>query len=225
VSLKKPVLKRKITIKNIPKEKRDAFKRFLYSFEGAKDIISNWLPYPHLNLVHVICKDEESAAHLFELLTTTQFEDQIVECYLSDENLYSQGLENLKRRSQNYSNPMNAMNPMMLMNTMYNYNAYNPYMPFPMNNFFNGPANNNYPQNYYRNMNPYYGMQNPGFTKPAYNNNQSYNKKPYNQNYRNNDKKAYAKRVKQPRERNSKYGGKSNAHSNVEVNDREFPPL
>jgi len=208
--------KRKITIKNVPREKRHAFREFVNSLLSQKEEPLTWNFNPQLSIVTLICKDEPTASHLFELLTTTKFDEETLECSLDSENVYHAGVENQKKKTRNFANPMNPMFP---------YNAY----PYPMYPAFFPPTtapNNFYVTNYYRSMNHFYAnVPNPGYVKPIYNSPPTFGKKPYNPNYKN-DRKPYAKKGKQFRDKNFKYGNKmSTKSSSVEVNDNEFPPL
>jgi hypothetical protein len=247
VSLRNNELRRKITVQNIPREKRDAFKQFVISLNDAKEDTYNW-NFNKLNFANILCKDEETASNLYKLISTSKFEEEPLDCSLNSDNIYISGLENLKRKNRNYANPqtqmdfVNYMNPINAMNPrnqMFynNMMGFNPYMQgYPMNAYYNGASNNYYVTNHYRNMNNYHQNTSPqNYVKPAQQTqNTNYNKKPYtynssnnnnNQNY-NNDKRAYAKKNnKQPRDKNYKYNNKGGARSNVVVNDNDFPPL
>jgi len=219
--------KRKIVVKNIPKEKVGEFKHFVYGLDEFKEGALTWNFNYQLSMVSIICRDEEMAAHLYQLLTNNKFEDQALELSLENENLYISALEIQKKKFKNaYPNPMAQM---------YSYNnMLNPYQMYAM---FTGQANNFYVTNYYPHMNQHYAnpqtqpfIQPPMFNPNPTPNPTTFNKKPYNPNYKNGDKKFYSKRGKQPREKNyNRHSTNSRAStkssSSIVVNENDFPPL
>jgi len=232
VKPKQNELQRKVDVKNIPLEKKDSFKAYVYSIEEIKDSIINLKFNPQIKITSIICKDEASASLLFEKLTSNQFEEETLDCALSTESLYISAIENQNRKSRGLNNnlPINpyGMNPQM--NPMYGYNPYGGYNPYQMSGYYGMPQNNFYvTKDNYSNMNHYYN--NPaggqGYAKTGYNGNASGYKKPYNPNYKSGDKKPHLKRGgKQPRDnKNFKYNNKGAKSSNIEVNETEFPPL
>lgn len=245
VTLRNNELRRKITVQNIPREKRDPFKQFVTSLEGVQEDTLSW-NFNKLNFANILCKDEEAASNLYKLLSSSNFEDAALDVSLNNDNIYISALENLKRKTKNYPNQQNPMdyinymnptNPMNARNQMYaayNMMGYNPYMTgYPMNNYYQGATNYYNTQNYRNVHNNYYqaAQTQSSYSKPIQSQNNTYNKKNYNntsahhnnnQNYNN----AYTKKNKQPREKNYKYSGNKGApRTNVVVNEKDFPPL
>jgi len=220
-------LQRKVDVKNIPLEKKDAFKTFVYSFEEIKDSIINMKFNPQIKITSIICKDEASASLLYEKLTTIKFDEEVVDCALSTESLYISAIETQNRKSRAFPNPINpvyGVNPQM--NPMFGYNPYAGF-PYQMANYYGMPQNNFYVTNNYSSMNHYYNNPNgtQGYGKAGYNGNASGYKKPYNPNYKSDDKKPHMKRGgKQPRDKNFKHSSKPSTKA-IEVNENEFPPL
>jgi len=233
VKPKQNELQRKVDVKNIPLEKKDSFKAYVYSIEELKDSIINLKFNPSIKITSIICKDEASASLLFEKLTSNQFEEETLDCALSTESLYISAIENQNRKSRNFNNS-HQVNQGYGMNAQYNpmlgYNPYGGYNPYQMAGYYGMPQNNFYVTNNYSNMNHYYNNPAGGQNyKTGYNGNASGYKKPYNPNYKAGDnKKPHLKRggAKQPRDKNFKYGNKAGAKSSsIEVNETEFPPL
>jgi hypothetical protein len=98
----------------------------VYSFVSSQDDIITWSVNPALNTATVVCKDEQNASQLFQMLTQTPFKGSLLNCSLNFESLYISALEYIQKRKREYPRP----------NQPYyypNYSMQQPYYYPPMN--------------------------------------------------------------------------------------------
>lgn len=211
-------LRKNITVKNIARDDENEFKQIVYGLEGAQESIVNWSLNQQLNMVTIVCKDEQSAIDLYNQLAKTQYKDAPLDISLNFENLYIIALENVKNRGRG--------GPGFQQNRQYNM------MPqYQMQALFLSQMSNNYFKNYYPANNFY--MQNPMMMQMPMNPNiNGPVSRPPNQYKGSGGKRGGGSGGYYKKPRGGSRGGgyyksdrKPTGQTKVEVNDSNFPPL